>query len=31
MNNASYIESKFMAHMKEGLNAEIVLGNITNT
>ena len=30
LNNASYIESKLMGFLKEPLNAEIVLGNITN-
>jgi activating signal cointegrator complex subunit 3 len=30
LNNASYIESKLMGFLKEALNAEIVLGNITN-
>ena len=30
LNNASYIESKLLVFLKEALNAEIVLGNITN-
>lgn len=30
LNNASYIESKLLSFLKEALNAEIVLGNITN-
>lgn len=30
MNDASMIESKFFGHLKEALNAEIVLGNVTN-
>lgn len=30
LNNASYIESKLLIFLKEALNAEIVLGNITN-
>lgn len=28
LNNASFIESRFTAHLKEALNAEIALGNI---
>lgn len=30
LNNASYIESKLLTFLREALNAEIVLGNITN-
>jgi hypothetical protein len=30
LNTASYIESRLMGFLKEALNAEIVLGNITN-
>ena len=30
LNNASYIESRLMGFLKEALNAEIVLGTITN-
>jgi len=30
MNNASNIESKFTIYIKEALNAEIALGNISN-
>lgn len=30
LNNAGYIESKFLNHLKEALNAEIVLGNVTS-
>jgi replicative superfamily II helicase len=30
LNNAGYIESKFLSHLKSALNAEVVLGNITN-
>ena len=30
LNNASYIESRLMIYIKEALNAEIVLGNISN-
>ncbi len=30
LNNSGYIESKFLHHLKEALNAEIVLGNITS-
>lgn len=30
LNNAGYIESKFLHNLKETLNAEIVLGNVTS-
>lgn len=30
LNNASFIESRLMGFIKEALNAEIVLGNISN-
>ena len=30
MNNASYLESKLPVLLKEALNAEIVLGNVTS-
>jgi len=30
LNNASFIESRLMTFIKEALNAEIVLGNISN-
>ena len=30
LNNAGYIESRFLSHLKSALNAEVVLGNVTN-
>jgi hypothetical protein len=30
LNNASFIESKLMGFIKEALNAEVVLGNVSN-
>ena len=31
LNNASHLESKLPVMLKEALNAEVVLGNVTNT
>ena len=30
LNNPGYLESRFMSHLKSALNAEVVLGNVTN-